>query len=278
MQNPNDTDTSNSSAYSDFGITHEDAFFVRDYLRRFVPSELAYLILNAAHYWPCVSAERTDDADPFTVLASSSTGAAAYYLVTPPIPADPGTRPVQIQGVVFTMRSLYQGAVIPVHRTTLTASPSAVGRFSDTYNDSRSWFEAGIVRDSLSLTRVEEQLLSEGNRPRTFKDFDDAAFGRGVGREVENPLRRSRRWKVQYNMQVTRTVRCHQIVWTKDNVFDDSVKAKAKAEAWTKGAGTGRGFVSMLRPGDRVALVVKAQYRGRVNHVFGATIKIFYSV
>ncbi|KAF5367279.1 hypothetical protein D9615_010462 [Tricholomella constricta] len=258
MENPNDTDTLNSSAYIDFGITHEDVYTVHDYLRRSVPTELADLILDAAQYWPCVSSERTDDAAPFVVHASSGTGAAAYYLVTPPIPAHPRTRPIQIQGVVFTLRSCDQGW-------------GGDDRYIGTYNGSYSWFEAGIVRDS--LLGVEDQLSSQGSL-RTFHEFDDAAFGRSLGREVENPLEPTRRWNLQFNLQVSRTVKRHEIVWTKDDVFDDGVEA----EAMTKGAGTGRGFVSTLRPGDRVALVVKAQYPGWANHVSGASIRIFYSV
>ncbi|KAG5646430.1 hypothetical protein DXG03_003480 [Asterophora parasitica] len=231
-----------------------DVFAVRNYLSYFVPIEVADIILNFALYWPCsVSIKMPKKNQIFCTPASvSENNAAAYYMVTPAIP--PGYAP--IQAVRFTIRSGDQGW--------------GGDNFRGTYQGSYTWFEAAIIRDDRE--QVPQFLFQLEQQP--VHAFNDDAFSRELAREIRNPLEESERWKLQYNLQVSFPPKVHQVVWMKDDVINDEIEAVARA----KGAGTGRGFVSTLRPGDRVALVVRSQYPGWSNIVYGAKIEIFQAV
>jgi hypothetical protein len=61
------------------------------------------------------------------------------------------------------------------------------------------------------------------------------------------------RWHIQRNVHVSSQVREHEVVWTDDvdgGDFDD--------EDVERGCGTGRGFVHLLRAGDRIAVMARA--------------------
>jgi len=248
-----DDEGSDLDESTDFAPTDNDVYAVRNDFLHFLPLELVDLILETAQYWPCISVKR---ASRLVVAANdhTSNNVAAYYLVTPPIREK---RSMHIKMVKFTLKSCDQG---------WGGDPNNF----DTYNASYTWFEAGIVRDNRE--GVDTYLLEL--RKRSIDKFNDHAFNRTFGREVENPLQQERRWKLQYNMQVSRIRRRHSIVWTKEGIADEI----AETEASARGAGTGRNFVNTLSSGDRVALVVRAQYPGWQNHVFGAKVVVYYSV
>ncbi|KAF8066568.1 hypothetical protein FPV67DRAFT_1582039 [Lyophyllum atratum] len=243
---------SDVEASAHFNPTYDDVYAVREDLRQFLPLELADLILESAAYWPCVSVESNR---ALVVAAGYQTqnNAASYYVVTPAI----SEQATHIKLVKFILESCDQGW-------------GGDSNNLDTYNGSFTWFEAGIVRDSQE--GVVSHLLQLGQRPAD--EFNADAFGRTLGREIENPLEQTRRWDLQCNMQVSSLKRRHEIVWTKDDIMNETTEAEARA----RGARTGRNFVNSLSPGDRVVLVVRAQYPGWENHVHRAKVEIFYSV
>ncbi|KAG5641471.1 hypothetical protein DXG03_005123 [Asterophora parasitica] len=184
-------------------------------------------------------------------------------MVTPAIPSGH----TAIQAVRFTLLSHDQGQA------------EALGlnlgdNFRGTYQGSHTWFEAAIIRDD----REEfPRNLIPTDEIEDIDAFNRDALSREHAREIRNPLKAGtmERWEVQYNVQAVYGIpKMHQVVWMKDDVFNDEVETAARS----KGARTGRGFVSMLRPGDRVALVIRAQYHGWRNFIYGAKIEIFHAV
>jgi hypothetical protein len=65
----------------------------------------------------------------------------------------------------------------------------------------------------------------------------------------------STRWPIQHNVQVSSAFKCHEVTWTDEDSFDEVTEANAAK----RGSGTGRGFLSTLAEGDRVAVVVRAR-------------------
>lgn len=253
IETGNDAESDFDESNPGFTPRDNDVYAIRNDLLHFLPLELVDIILDTAQYWPCFSVKSTRR---LVVAASdyTSNNVAAYYLVTPAIREK---RSMHIKMVKFTLKSCDQG---------WGGDPNNF----DTYNASYTWFEAGIVRDNRE--GVDAYLLEL--RKRSIDRFNDHAFTQTFGREVENPLQQERRWNLQCNMQVSRIRRRHKITWTRDDIVDDAAETEARA----RGAGTGRNFVNTLLPGDRVALVVRAQYPGWQNHVFGAKIEVYYSV
>ncbi|KAG5642725.1 hypothetical protein DXG03_002270 [Asterophora parasitica] len=180
-------------------------------------------------------------------------------MVTPAIP--PGKR--AIQAVRFTLLSNDQGQAPDI---------DIEENLRGTYQGSNTWFEAAIIRDDREEV---PQYLFQVRQPRQPIDaFNRDAFTREQAREIKNSLKGTERWQLQYNVQAVCTPKLYQIVWMKGEVINDEVEAVSRS----KGAGTGRGFVSTLRPGDRVALVLRAQHQGWANCIWGAEIEILHSV
>jgi hypothetical protein len=92
-------------------ISVDDFFAVRKYFLHFIPFELVDVILDAAMYWPSVTAESTDLLVVNAVFGNQKI-LAAYYLTTPPIPQvvrDSVVLPTRIRMVKFTLHSSDQG-------------------------------------------------------------------------------------------------------------------------------------------------------------------------
>ncbi|KAG6910348.1 hypothetical protein DXG01_011417 [Tephrocybe rancida] len=223
--------------------TDQDVFSAQGILLHFVPLELADVILNMAQYWPCVSA-MSDRLLLVPANHETQNNAAAYYLVTPPVPS---YQHLEIQMVKFSLSSCDQGW-------------GGDANHYGTYNGSFTWFEAGIIRGAPTDHDVGRDF--EQRTIRNADEFDADAFGRLFAPEVVNSLENNRRWALQFNIQVSSTIRNHQIAWTKHDIIDDAAEASAR----TKGARTGRGFVGTLTPGDRITLIVRAQSSDKFVH------------
>lgn len=230
--------------------TDEDVFAVRAILVQLVPAELVIVILHAAQYWPCISAKNTK----YTAVQADSrtrNNAAAYYLITPIIPTK--HLHFKVEMVKFNLKSCDQGwGGDPNNYGTslfLVTDSLILWRSLGTYNGSFTWFEAGIMR-SVPDDSVPPIMLNQH-----VEDFDADAFSDSFAKEVVNPFEQGRRWELQYNMQVSSTVREHEVVWMRSDIVDDAAQASARA----KGARTGRGFISALAPGDRIVLMARAQ-------------------
>jgi len=89
-----------------YNPTVDDVFTIRRLLLRFVPAELANIILDEAHYWPMLAC--TYLPDPALVVEASSaldTDATKCCLLTPKL----GDWNKQVKEVCFTIESHDQG-------------------------------------------------------------------------------------------------------------------------------------------------------------------------
>ncbi|KAG5635369.1 hypothetical protein H0H81_011516 [Sphagnurus paluster] len=215
--------------------------FASPAFRHFAVPEHLPATLDPAKHWPSLVVQRAADLTVTAGRYGERTNLACYYLVSPAIPQIPD---MKIQAVRFTLESCDQG---------WCGDPGSEERAPGTYNACNSWFEAGIIRDADADAEAHISGKNADPRGRDAAVFDDDAFTRAPAREVRNPFEAgSRRWHLQYNVHACSTRQTHAVLWTKEDVLDD-VQARAR------GAGTGRGFVGMLAPGDRVAIVVRAQ-------------------
>jgi hypothetical protein len=84
----------------------DDVFVVRHDLNRFVPLELADMILENAMYWPKVSASRTERKAVVAWYGTSKSNTAVYYVVTPPISyRDIQNGQIRVRKVRFSLES-----------------------------------------------------------------------------------------------------------------------------------------------------------------------------
>jgi hypothetical protein len=266
----------------------DDVFAVRHDLTRFMPLELADSILEAAMYWPKISTSRTE---PLIVKAGhdSPSDTAAYYVVTPPIPYVQNSL-TPVRKVRFSLRSHDQGwggdawdhgACFLQYADKVMLS-ACVG----TYVGSWTWFEAAIIRDD--DPGIEQYLLElDTMNVARQKELPKVRLA-----EVGTPPDGLTRWPIQRNIHVSSAFERHEVVWTNEDRFDEATEANAAVH----GSGTGRGFLSTLTGGDRVAVVVRArvsaviilrrlprnsqdpQFSGWENHVSSVTVDVFYSV
>jgi len=218
-----------------------------------VPLELANAILDAATYWPRVTTVHNE------LLAVSASfvvkkSAAAYYLITSPVPRvsrDSAMLPTKVRMVKFTLKSCDQGW-------------GGQSKYRGTYNKSGTWLEASILRNLESV----ESLLGL----KTVKAAHLDQQCQNV--EIQNPIDGTRRWHLQSNLHASSEVKRHEVVWTDMDVFDE----QAEIDATAQGRGTGRGFVSTISPGDRVGVIARTLNPLWHNHVFSAQVDIFYSI
>ena len=92
-------------------LSIDDFFAARHCFLHFVPFELANAILDAATYWPSVTAERTELLVATADFVNKK-NVAAYYLITPPIPQvvrGSVVLPMRVRMVKFTLQSCDQG-------------------------------------------------------------------------------------------------------------------------------------------------------------------------
>jgi hypothetical protein len=118
-----------------------------------------------------------------------------------------------------------------------------------TYVASWTWFEAAIIRDD--DPSIGEYLLGLD----TIHAAQQKELPKVLSAEVGTAPGGSTRWPIQHNVHVSSVFKRHEVTWTDEDNFDEVTEANAAKH----GSGTGRGFVSTLAEGDRVAVVVRAQ-------------------
>ncbi|KAF7351632.1 Ankyrin repeat-containing domain [Mycena sanguinolenta] len=93
------------------------------------------------------------------------------------------------------------------------------------------------------------------------------AANSSVAHEMPNPAgpRGSKNWEIQRNFCASGEWRRHIVAW---NEIGETVKGT--------GAGTGKGFISSLAPGDRIAVIARALCPGRVNWVQSVEVSLYY--
>ncbi|KIJ91402.1 hypothetical protein K443DRAFT_686062 [Laccaria amethystina LaAM-08-1] len=221
-------------------------------LMNLIPAELADLIIDYAQYWPRLASCREAN-PPITIDSTTDLGGAPndvfqFYLVTDrPIPGwrDSDLKVVRkVRKVVFRIWSRDQG---------WGGDDGLVGE----YEGSWTWFEAAICRGEEQPFLVHRPDFSSSSVPTTR-------------RGDLNPDT-SKVWHLQSNIRASANEALHEVVWTD---VDDS-----KLNAWKEtGSGDGRGFVRLLQPGDKIAVIARARYPGWVNYVRRVEVEVFYSL
>ncbi|KAJ4469855.1 hypothetical protein J3R30DRAFT_3303165 [Lentinula aciculospora] len=234
--------------------SEDDVVAVREIMLDFLPLEIIDLILDYGEYWPCLRVDSNSQID--AEASSTITEEATWlYLISPPIPPSEiprsDSRHRKIRKATFEMESHDQG---------WTRSPEYKG----TYNGSWSWFEAIIYRASASPC---------------WLDLDSGVFNLGATFNASDmrelfPEPNPNRWHVQSNLVAINESRFHSVTWTEyenEAAHVDPISLKGRE-------GLGHELIGSLKPGDRVMLIAKSKHLGSVNHVYGGSIEIYYSV
>ncbi|KAF7301996.1 hypothetical protein MIND_00765800 [Mycena indigotica] len=247
--------SSSSSSSEPHQPTMQDLIAVRTTLTKFVPPELAYIILDFANYWTSYSLECTKSQSASASM-SPNTDATNIYLVSDPILPPNGIR---VRGVQFVVRSRDQGWCND-------------GNLRETYHGA-TWHEAAILRPSTPQTSDVIRWLAL-NSPMELESSAIVA-GYTPQLEVHSSWDAAKsRWLVQKNFTASYESRTHSVSW-----YHDTGEKFAKNDLDEQtGAGDGRGFVQLLTPGDRIALMVRARYPGWVNHIERAAIIVYYAL
>ncbi|KAL0563736.1 hypothetical protein V5O48_018328 [Marasmius crinis-equi] len=184
---------------------------------------------------------------------------AGLYLLTPSIPLEEASR---VKSVSFRLRSADQGW--------------ATFGGNGTYHNSRTWFEASILRPKgrRDVGNHAADFRSDGKN-LTFRTALEAReelarFGLLFkGRGKKDVV-----WRVHHNITARSEFTEYDIEWTEGQV----VESKEEEKGMGIGIGDGKGFVESLRKGDRVALWARAEQHNWRNIVDEAMIVITYEV
>lgn len=140
------------------------------------------------------------------------------------------------------------------------------------YNFSWTWFDTEVIRDAhtknLYVNGIEQEVL-DNERGQVKKDYaptDDLLLPR------DN--------KLQVNGAHVREMQHRVITWHYlDNIAPDSEEAHHIERIQGRGRATldGRG-VRELAVGDSIALWARARFPGWINHVYQASVRVFWAV
>ena len=253
-----------------------------------LPMELVLDIMDLAEYYPSVSAERSDlvrmRADQHRRRDFCST---LLYLVSPPLPAGKEGESWRMKSVTWYIEGRDQGwggeqqgtirqrmTCIPTSRL-LTRIPR-IGTFNGAY----SWYEACIFRpihtdpdpDRESLKAENDRLdatLDTQNLHRTTADF--VPMVEQAGWSLLPNTEGNYAWHVQFNKVAQPAFARYTVEWRAGQPVDPQ-------DAEEHGYGIGNGFLEALRPGDRVGLLMRAQYAGWENLLRHAAVRLVYDV
>ncbi|CDO76437.1 hypothetical protein BN946_scf184781.g14 [Trametes cinnabarina] len=251
---------------TDATITPADLRAVRALLaQRGLPAELVLQIIDGAEYYPVVRASLRG---PSTLNAqqgcakSGGSCAARCRLLSPPLPGPEPGETWRVRKVVWEIESRDQGWG---------------GESPGTFRGAYSWYEACIVRP---------QQEGDDDSPPTSDGTTDPADERSAALAQWMSTRK------KYCSSADALPDLEAVGYTlvpnnsaaasgsspPPTSGSSSVTASRSAKADVNGYGSGAGFLEALRPGDRVALWMRAQYPGWANTVAGASVEIVYDV
>ncbi|TBU35493.1 hypothetical protein BD311DRAFT_4301 [Dichomitus squalens] len=227
-----------------------------------LPMELVLDIMDLAEYYPAVFAERSD---PVRMRSDQHTRgdncSALLYLVSPPLPAGKERESWRMKSVMWHIEGRDQGWG---------------GEQQGTFHGSYSWYEACILRpinyDPETLEAQSDHLdaiLSTHDPHRTTADL--VPFAQQQGWTLVPNAEDRYAWHVQSNKVAEAAFGRYAVEWRAGQSFDTQ-------DAEEHGYGNGTGFLQALRPGDRVGLVMRAQYGGWENLLRHADVKLVYDV
>ncbi|KAF7290922.1 hypothetical protein HMN09_01270700 [Mycena chlorophos] len=241
-----------------FQPTLDDMAAARDALSTLVPPELALIILDFAEYWTLLPQGACDKFQSLSASVAPSHDATNFYLVSDPIP--PHSESVRARGVRFSVTSKDQGwcseeALRGTYRGYTWHEVAILRPFADARPDFLSWLanNAPIEMESATVAGYSKQ-------------FEVPC---GI---LDEPAKS--RWLLQKNLTAPRVRGFyeHTITWkAAQDVTEQDIDVR-------QGSGDGQGFVELLQPGDRIAVLVRAKYPGWVNHVEKAEISVYYAL
>jgi len=232
-----------------------DIYEVRRYLLRWFPAELANKIIDDAQYWPVVSCS----AKPDWVISENHSPCCC--LVTPRLDSLILEESFKIKLVRFVIASRDQG----------WASEDS---FPTKYMGSWTWFEAGIIRYLKGDDDHEDEGVCNIQQVNELIKSQGSVSGPDVTM-VKNPEKDSYTWHIQRNVRASREETVHEVVWT-DSDPDDEVDEREFMDM--TGAGRGKGFVRLLEPQHRIAVIAQAKFPGWTNHIASVEVQISYSI
>ncbi|KAK0628255.1 hypothetical protein B0T17DRAFT_491337 [Bombardia bombarda] len=185
------------------------------------------------------------------------TGAGAF--------AAPHTLAHPCRRIIFTIASRDQGWS--------GTDPASHG----TYSHSWTWFEAGLERCNKT---------TEDDRPPSFDvtRTDGGGLATVFPDVVEyiyhHPLHPRDDLKIQCNLNSTRSVKEHRVVWSyTDDINESDDRGAALLESAGRGRATGDGkFVRELKLGDVVTVWAKARFPAWVNSVESVKVEVYWAV
>ncbi|GLI80611.1 hypothetical protein PoHVEF18_008966 [Penicillium ochrochloron] len=147
------------------------------------------------------------------------------------------------------------------------------GRINENmYEHSWTWFDAEVIRgahEKKMYVDGEEQVLLDNEKGET-----------AIPREPDDPLLLPTEHKVQVNGARVSEVQDVEIVWdSEDNVQPDSPAALDIEQTKGRGRATLDGrFVREMQVGDSIALWARARFPGWSNHVYRASVTVYWAV
>ncbi|KAI9069986.1 hypothetical protein FKP32DRAFT_1663116 [Trametes sanguinea] len=272
-------------------LTRADLRAVRALLARLgLPAEIVLQIIDEAAYYPSLRAslEGTRSLGAMEGCARSGGGscAARLCLIAPPLPGPAEGETWRVRRVVWDLDGRDQGW-----------GGEAPGTFRGAY----SWYEACIIRPLVAEDNDHTSTTPEGNESADIAEDSSARLARWMNANrkycapkdalpdleaaghtlvpvpVPVPTANARDgssyvWLVQRNRVAVKDFAHYRIEWAPGPRLVDP------EEAAEDGHGTGEGFVEALRPGDRVALWMRAQYPGWANTVSTPAVEVLYDV
>ncbi|KAF7332357.1 hypothetical protein MKEN_00117400 [Mycena kentingensis (nom. inval.)] len=257
-----------------------DLLQARNALLKFVPPELAFIILDFAQYWaPIAPGHSQFKAQSASASTSPNRDATNIYIVSDPIVNAESTAKVSVRAkrVQFVIRSKDQGwsSDTNIHSAYSPSTGWLLLNHVDTYRG-HTWHEAAILRPGRhSVARIPDFVSWLASSAPI--ELESAAVA-GYDTRIEVPVSESyvrSRWLVQKNYTASRQFRTHVVTWNAGEEERDEEQVDIDER---RGAGLGDRFVDNLEVGDRIALFVRSKYPGWVNDVESATITVFYGL
>ena len=151
-----------------------------------------------------------------------------------------------------------------------------------TFNGALSWYEACIFRPDRSSSRLSPEteeaqdedltaFLHNHYLHRTASDMVPVLERLQIGWSLVPAEGEKVSWDVQSNRVAGRDYEKYTVEWRAGEPADTEL-------ARSRGEGEGRGFVDALRPGDRVGLLMRAQFLGWQNTLRHASVELMYEV
>lgn len=155
----------------------------------------------------------------------------------------------------------------------LSSHDQGPGRIhKDMYDHSWTWFDAEVIHGA-----HERKMYVNGEEKELLNDEKGET---AIPREPDDPLLLPRANKIQVNGARVSERQDVEIIWHyRDNIPPDSPPAYDIERTTGRGRATLDGrFVREMQVGDSIAVWARARFPGWSNHVYSASVTIFWAV